>query len=137
MAAASDPRPTLFKSDDFVYDMENDWLGSENGDLESILLSEEREHPEIRKWSCRLKMSLEIAKGMDFLHSLNPSIIHRDLKTANVLVDCTYHCKIIQFVLSTMRGISRRSAVQSSSSPTVMGTVTEGTRNKENQSKSS
>ena len=65
----------------------------ENGDLESILLSEEREHPEIRKWSCRLKMSLEIAKGMDFLHSLNPSIIHRDLKTANVLVDCTYHCK--------------------------------------------
>ena len=28
MAAASDPRPTLFKSDDFVYDMENDWLGS-------------------------------------------------------------------------------------------------------------
>ena len=65
-----------------------------NGDLESMLLSEEREHPEIRKWSCRLKMSLEIAKGMDFLHSLNPSIIHRDLKTANVLVDCNYSCKV-------------------------------------------
>ena len=39
-------------------------------------------------------MSLEIAKGMDFLHSLNPSIIHRDLKTANVLVDCNYSCKV-------------------------------------------
>ncbi|XP_062508425.1 serine/threonine-protein kinase Tao-like [Corticium candelabrum] len=94
-----------------------------NGDLESMLLSEEREHPEVRKWSCRLKMSLEIAKGMDFLHSLNPSIIHRDLKTANVSVDCNYFCKIIDFGLSTMRGISRRSAVQSSSISTVMGTV--------------
>ena len=28
MAAASDPRPTLFRSDDFVYDTGNDWLGS-------------------------------------------------------------------------------------------------------------
>ena len=37
-----------------------------NGDLESMLLSEVREHPEIRKWSCRLKMSLQIAKGMNF-----------------------------------------------------------------------
>ena len=42
-----------------------------NGDLESMLLSEVREHHEIRKWSCRLKMSLEIAKGMNFLHRLN------------------------------------------------------------------
>ena len=28
MAAASNRKPTLFWSDDFVYDTENDWLGS-------------------------------------------------------------------------------------------------------------
>ena len=67
----------------------------ENGDLEEMLMSETGEHREvIGQWSCRLKMSLEIAKGMNFLHSLNPPVIHRDLKTSNVLVDHNYSCKV-------------------------------------------
>ena len=59
-----------------------------------MLLSEEREHCKIRKWSCRINMSLDIAKGMDFLHSRSPPIIHRDLKTSNVVVDRNYCCKV-------------------------------------------
>ncbi|XP_062508433.1 dual specificity protein kinase shkC-like [Corticium candelabrum] len=95
----------------------------DNGNLEDMLLSDSK-HDEIKKWSCRLTMSLEIAKGMDFLHNLDPAILHRDLKTANVLVDRNYSCKIIDFGLSTMRGISRRSAIiQSNSSSKRWGTV--------------
>lgn len=34
----------------------------------------------------RLKLLLDAAKGMLYLHTLRPSIIHRDLKTQNLLV---------------------------------------------------
>ena len=66
----------------------------ENGDLEDMLVLNQNQHKEIKNWSCRINMSLEIAKGMDFLHSRSPPIIHRDLKTSNVLVDGNYSCKV-------------------------------------------
>ena len=37
-------------------------------------------------WHVRLKIALDIAYGMDFLHSINPPLLHRDLKSPNVLV---------------------------------------------------
>ena len=48
----------------------------------------------IKQWDCRIRMALEIAKGMNYLHSLQPQIIHRDLKTMNVLVGHNYCCKV-------------------------------------------
>jgi serine/threonine protein kinase len=35
----------------------------------------------------RLQMALDIARGMNFLHTCKPPIIHRDLKSPNLLVD--------------------------------------------------
>ncbi|XP_062508596.1 uncharacterized protein LOC134184849 isoform X2 [Corticium candelabrum] len=95
----------------------------ENGDLEEMLISDNSKHSKIREWSCRRKMSLHIAKGMDFLHSLKPPIIHRDLKTSNVVVDRNYCCKIIDFGLSVMREISKQSTKLSISSSRKTGTV--------------
>ena len=66
----------------------------EYGTLEEMLFSEENNHPIIKQWDCRIRMALEIAKGMDYLHSLPTPIIHRDLKTANVLVGNNYSCKV-------------------------------------------
>eukprot|EP00005_Dracoamoeba_jomungandri_P014137 CAMPEP_0174277974 /NCGR_PEP_ID=MMETSP0439-20130205/61221_1 /TAXON_ID=0 /ORGANISM="Stereomyxa ramosa, Strain Chinc5" /LENGTH=1598 /DNA_ID=CAMNT_0015370339 /DNA_START=1040 /DNA_END=5837 /DNA_ORIENTATION=- len=37
-------------------------------------------------WKLRMKVIVDIAKGVEFMHSLSPQIIHRDLKTLNVLM---------------------------------------------------
>jgi serine/threonine protein kinase len=66
---------------------------AENGTLEDLLLQNIGEHPCVKQWTYRLRMATDIAKGMDFLHRQNPPIIHRDLKSANVLVAEQYCCK--------------------------------------------
>ncbi|EGG25213.1 RasGEF domain-containing protein [Cavenderia fasciculata] len=40
-------------------------------------------------WGLRLQIASEIAKGMQHLHSHNPSVIHRDLKSPNILMHAT------------------------------------------------
>ena len=46
-------------------------------------------------WNLRVRMALEIAQGLAFLHS--QSIIHRDIKTTNVLIDGFWHAKLCDF----------------------------------------
>ena len=38
-------------------------------------------------WPRRLRMLLEAAQGMLYLHSMSPALLLRDLKSANLLVD--------------------------------------------------
>ncbi|GAB4821009.1 hypothetical protein N2152v2_008055 [Parachlorella kessleri] len=51
-------------------------------------------------WNRRLSLMLDTAKGMLHLHAHNPPIIHRDLKSPNLLVDAHWHCKVSDFNLS-------------------------------------
>jgi serine/threonine protein kinase len=56
------------------------------------------ERPEELEWRRRLVMLEEIASALDFLHTvMNPPIIHRDIKTANVLVDSHWNCTLGDF----------------------------------------
>ncbi|XP_062500996.1 probable serine/threonine-protein kinase drkD isoform X1 [Corticium candelabrum] len=80
----------------------------EYGNLQDMLLSGVDEHPVIKQWNCRIRMAADIAKGMNYLHSRVKPIIHGDLKTANVLVDHNYCCKIIDFGLAKVREISEQ-----------------------------
>jgi sterile alpha motif and leucine zipper-containing kinase AZK len=38
------------------------------------------------QWNLRMKIALDIAKAMNFLHTCDPPIVHCDLKTPNVMV---------------------------------------------------
>uniref|UniRef100_A0ACD5XEC2 Uncharacterized protein n=1 Tax=Avena sativa TaxID=4498 RepID=A0ACD5XEC2_AVESA len=51
----------------------------------------------------RLKMALDVAKGMNYLHTSIPTIIHRDLKSSNVLVDKNWTLKVSNFGMSKLK----------------------------------
>ncbi|XP_019059315.1 PREDICTED: proline-rich receptor-like protein kinase PERK12 isoform X2 [Tarenaya hassleriana] len=52
----------------------------------------------------RLTISLGAAKGLAHLHSLSPRLIHKDFKTANVLVDENYIAKVADAGLCNVLG---------------------------------
>ncbi|KAL9328679.1 hypothetical protein ACSQ67_003682 [Phaseolus vulgaris] len=51
----------------------------------------------------RLRMALDVAKGMNYLHHRNPPIVHRDLKSSNLLVDKNWTVKVGDFGLSRLK----------------------------------
>ncbi|KAI4388689.1 hypothetical protein MLD38_000994 [Melastoma candidum] len=64
----------------------------------------------------RLRMALDVAKGLNYLHNLNPPIVHWDLKSPNLLVDKNWSVKVCDF------GLSRFKADTFISSKSVAGT---------------
>lgn len=53
-------------------------------------------------WPRRLTIALDAAKGMLYLHSHKPPIIHRDLKSPNLLIDRHWRAKVTDFNLSRL-----------------------------------
>ncbi|XP_020101768.1 dual specificity protein kinase shkB isoform X2 [Ananas comosus] len=54
-------------------------------------------------WRRRINMALDVALGMNYLHHCNPPIIHRDLKSSNLLVDKNWTVKVADFGLSRLK----------------------------------
>jgi len=54
----------------------------------------------------RIEFALDIARGMACLHAQRPIIIHRDLKTANLLVSARFEVKVADFGLSRIKDAS-------------------------------
>ncbi|CAL5208486.1 unnamed protein product [Lathyrus oleraceus] len=51
----------------------------------------------------RIKMALDVARGMNCLHASTPTIVHRDLKSPNLLVDKNWNVKVCDFGLSRLK----------------------------------
>eukprot|EP01096_Ripella_sp_DP13-Kostka_P011867 TRINITY_DN4879_c0_g2_i2.p1 TRINITY_DN4879_c0_g2~~TRINITY_DN4879_c0_g2_i2.p1 ORF type:complete len:599 (+),score=237.74 TRINITY_DN4879_c0_g2_i2:394-2190(+) len=68
----------------------------ENGSLYHLLQKKELNIT----WDMSLRFAIETISGIAALHSLDPPVVHRDLKTLNLLVDGDYVVKVCDFGLS-------------------------------------
>ncbi|KAK3410889.1 hypothetical protein EUGRSUZ_J02923, partial [Eucalyptus grandis] len=58
-------------------------------------------NPNVLSWSQRLQIAVDAAQGLEYLHNgCKPPIIHRDLKTPNILLNENMQAKICDFGLS-------------------------------------
>ncbi|XWS66737.1 hypothetical protein CRYUN_Cryun05aG0226400 [Craigia yunnanensis] len=65
----------------------------------------------------RLSMAYDVAKGMNYLHRHNPPIVHRDLKSPNLLVDKKYTVKVCDFGLSRLKANTFLSSKSAAGTP--------------------
>ncbi|KAJ0085830.1 hypothetical protein Patl1_08616 [Pistacia atlantica] len=70
-----------------------------NGSLYDLLHSSSRPP----SWTRRVRFALQIAKAIQTLHSSNPPVIHRDIKSSNILIDENRNARLSDFGLA-LRG---------------------------------
>ncbi|PWA53389.1 protein kinase, ATP binding site, Serine/threonine-protein kinase Plk3 [Artemisia annua] len=62
-------------------------------------------------WTQRLKICIDAAKGLSFLHDPNGTqqrVLHRDIKSANILLDENLNAKVADFGLSKLSPANQR-----------------------------
>ncbi|XP_061373945.1 receptor-like serine/threonine-protein kinase At4g25390 [Gastrolobium bilobum] len=89
---SSDPKHRRFL---LVYDLMH------NGNLHDALLR--RKCPELTQWKNRFAIVVDIARGIRYLHSCDPPVIHGDIKPSNILLDSCFSAKIGDFGLARLK----------------------------------
>eukprot|EP00039_Didymoeca_costata_P021910 m.345741 g.345741 ORF g.345741 m.345741 type:complete len:1174 (+) comp27133_c0_seq1:188-3709(+) len=88
------------------------------GSLRSLLEDRQRE----LSWDRRLQISCDIATGMKFLHGRSPPMLHRDLKSDNVLLTETGTAKVADF--GSIKAIDRGNETRFGSKSSQRGALT-------------
>ncbi|GLJ31653.1 hypothetical protein SUGI_0635930 [Cryptomeria japonica] len=75
-----------------------------NGNLQEHLYSDGSPgNPPLLDWGTRLRIALDAAKGLEYLHEqVIPPVIHRDLKASNILLDENFKAKVSDFGLAKL-----------------------------------
>ncbi|XP_073007005.1 probable receptor-like protein kinase At2g42960 isoform X2 [Typha latifolia] len=78
-----------------------------NGNLEQWLHGALRQHG-ILSWDSRMKVVLGIAKALAYLHeAIEPKVVHRDIKSSNILIDDEFNGKLSDFGLAKLLGAGK------------------------------
>ncbi|OQS06782.1 kinase [Thraustotheca clavata] len=73
-----------------------------NGNVRSLLLDDKARNPRTLQWFqgeyvTKLRIASDVAEALVYLHTATPPIIHRDLKSSNVLLGKDYQAKLTDF----------------------------------------
>ncbi|XP_051137046.1 probable receptor-like protein kinase At1g80640 isoform X2 [Andrographis paniculata] len=64
-------------------------------------------------WYSRLKIALDTARGLEYLHNhCHPPVIHRDLKSSNILLDSNFTAKLSDFGLAVVDGSQSKNNIK-------------------------
>ncbi|XVE50497.1 hypothetical protein DITRI_Ditri01bG0167300 [Diplodiscus trichospermus] len=78
------------------------------GSLASHLYSENREP---LSWNLRVYIALDVARGLEYLHDgAVPPVIHRDIKSSNILLDQSMRARVADFGLSREEMVDKHAA---------------------------
>lgn len=73
-----------------------------NGNLEQWLHGAMRQLGTLT-WEARIKVLLGTAKALAYLHeSIEPKVVHRDIKSSNILIDTDFNAKVSDFGLAKL-----------------------------------
>jgi serine/threonine protein kinase len=89
----------------------HDHLHPKNSDFES---------PVISSWKMRIKILLDASRGIEYLHNYAvPPIIHRDIKSSNILLDANWVARVSDFGLSLMGPENKEDHLETKAAGTV------------------
>ncbi|KAI9157155.1 hypothetical protein LWI28_017657 [Acer negundo] len=78
-----------------------------NGNLEQWLHGAMRQHGYLT-WEARMKVLLGTAKALAYLHeAIEPKVVHRDIKSSNILIDDDFNSKVSDFGLAKLLGAGK------------------------------
>lgn len=78
-----------------------------NGNLEQWLHGAMSHHGYLT-WEARMKVLLGTAKALAYLHeAIEPKVVHRDIKSSNILLDDEFNAKISDFGLAKLLGAGK------------------------------
>ncbi|XP_039127613.1 probable receptor-like protein kinase At2g42960 [Dioscorea cayenensis subsp. rotundata] len=78
-----------------------------NGNLEEWLHGAQRDQRSLT-WEARMKILISTAKALAYLHEcIEPKVVHRDIKSSNILIDDDFNAKVSDFGLAKLLGAGK------------------------------